>query len=217
LPDARQESVMKRRSMLAATALGATGAPLLFAGCATFNSMSAEVATFGEWPATRRGGTYGFERLPSQQQPEQADLQQRLEDAARPALDKAGFKEAAAGSSPDLVVQIGARVTRTDRSPWDDPMWWHGGFGVRWGRRGPWRGPAWGGVGFGWQMEPPRYEREVALLLRERGSGKPLYEARASAEGYYASTDAMLKPLFDAALFDFPATGPNPRVVRVPL
>jgi hypothetical protein len=205
---------MKRRSMIAATVLTATGSPLLFAGCATLNSMSAEVATYGDWPASRRGGTYGFERLPSQQ--EQAELQQRLEDAARPALAKAGFQEVSAGGSPDLVVQLGARVTRTDRSPWDDPMWWHGGFGYRWGRRGPWRGPVWG-VGLGWHMEPPRYDREVALLLRERGSGKPLYEARASSEGYYGSTDAMLKPLFDAALFDFPATGPNPRVVRVPL
>jgi hypothetical protein len=216
LLETRQESAMKRRSMLAATALTATGSPLLLAGCATLNSISAEVATFGDWPASRRGGTYGFERLPSQQQQEQAELQQRLEDAARPALEKAGFKEAAAGASPDLVVQLGARITRTDRSPWDDPMWWHGGFGYRWGRRGPWRGPVWG-VGLGWHMEPPRYDREVALLLRERGSGKPLYEARASSEGYYASTDAMLKPLFDAALMDFPATGPNPRVVRVPL
>jgi hypothetical protein len=207
---------MKRRSMLTATVLTATGSPMLLAGCATFNSVAVEVSTFGDWPAGRRGGTYGFERLPSQQQPEQEALQQRLEDAARAALAKAGFQEVGPGGSPDLVVQLGARVTRTDRSPWDDPLWWHGGFGYRWGRRGPWRGPVWG-VGLGWHMEPPRYDREVALLMRERGSGRPLYEARASSEGYYGSTDAMLKPLFDAALFDFPATGPNPRVVRVPL
>ena len=45
---------MKRRSMLAATALTATGSPLLFAGCATLNSLSAEVATYGDWPASRR-------------------------------------------------------------------------------------------------------------------------------------------------------------------
>jgi hypothetical protein len=201
---------MRRRSMLAATAL-ATGAPMLLAGCATLNSMSAEVATFGDWPSSRRGGTYGFERLPSQQA--QAELQQALEDAARPALEKAGFREAGS-AEPDVIVQLGARISRADRSPWDDPMWWHGGFGRWGGRRGPWRGPYWG---MGFHFEPPRYDREVALLMRERGSGKPLYEARASSEGNYAGTDALLKPLFAAALMDFPAVGPNPRVVRVPL
>lgn len=201
---------MRRRSMLAAGALAATAAPLLLVGCATLNQLSAEVATFGDWPPGRRPGTYAFERLPSQQA--QAELQQRLEDAARPALEKAGFQPAAPGSEPDLIVQLGARVTRTERSPWDDPLWWHGGVG-RW-RHSPWRGPYWGAS---WYYEPPRYDREVALLVRERASGKPLYEARASSEGNYGSTETLLRPLFDAALFDFPATGPNPRTVRVPL
>lgn len=200
---------MTPRHWLQAAAAGAT--LVVLAGCATVNQFSAEVSTFGNWPAGRQPGTYAFERLPSQQA--QADTVQQLEDAARPALAQAGFQPAAAGSTPDVLVQVGARVSRTDRSPWDDPLWWHGGFGS-W-RHGPWRGPVWGAS---WRLDPPRYDREVAVLLRDRASGAPLFEARASSEGFQRSTDSTaLQPLFRAALLDFPATGVNPRQVVVPL
>lgn len=200
---------MTPRNRLQAAAAGA--ALVVLAGCATVNQFSAEVSTFGSWPADRKPGTYAFERLPSQQA--QADTMQQLEDAARPALAQAGFQPAATGSTPDVLVQVGARVSRTDRSPWDDPLWWHGGFGS-W-RHGPWRGPVWGAS---WRLDPPRYDREVAVLVRDRASGAPLFEARASTEGFQRSTDATaLQPLFRAALLDFPATGVNPRQVVVPL
>lgn len=197
------------RGLLAA-ATGAAGLALL-GGCAALNQLSADVSSFGDWPAGRRPGSYAFERLPSQQA--QADAQQKLEDAARPALERAGFVAAAPGAEPEVLVQVGARVSRTDRSPWDDPLWWRGGFGT-W-HRGPWAGPYWS---MGLRVDGPRYDREVALLLRERASGKPLYEARASSEGTSPGDESLLAPLFDAALADFPATGGlNPRRVTVPL
>lgn len=180
------------------------------AGCAGLNQFSAEVSTYGDWPAGRAPGRYAFERLPSQQA--RVDEVQRLEDAAAPALARAGFVPAAAGAEPDVLVQVGARISRADASPWDDPLWWHGGFGT-W-RRGPWPGPYWGGS-LAWST--PRYDREVALLLRDRASGKPLYEARASSEGYGSGGNTLLAPLFAAALADFPQTGVNPRRVTVPL
>ena len=65
-------------------------------------------------------------------------------------------------------------------------------------------------------MDPPRYEREVALLIRDRSSGKPLFEARASTEGFQKLTGLALAPLFTAALTGFPALGDNPRRVLVP-
>jgi Domain of unknown function (DUF4136) len=198
-----------RRRWLQAAAAGAALAVL--AGCASVHQFSAEVSTFGSWPAGRPPGTYAFERLPSQQA--QGDAMQQLEDAARPALAQAGFQPVAAGGTPDVLVQVGARVSRTDRSPWDDPLWWHGGFGS-W-RHGPWRGPVWGAS---WRLDPPRYDREVAVLVRDRASGAPLFEARASSESFQRSTESTaLQPLFRAALFDFPATGVNPRQVVVPL
>ncbi len=187
----------------------AAGALLLAAGCASLGTVSAEVTSFGEWPAGRAPGSYAFERLPSQQA--RAEATQQLEDAAAPALASAGFQPAAAGAEPDVLVQVGARVSRTDRSPWDDPLWWHGGYGV-W-RHHPWRGIGWGGS---LRLESPRYEREVAVLIRDRSSGKPLFEARASSEGFQSRAAPLLQPLFAAALMDFPRLGLNPRQVQVP-
>lgn len=200
----------KRRWMQAAAggiALAALGA---LGGCAAVNRLSAEVSTYGQWPAGRSPGSYAFERLPSQQA--RAEQMQPLEDAAAPALARAGFRPAAPGAAPDVLVQVGLRISRADNPPWDDPLWWHGGFG-RW-PHGPWRGPVWG---IGWRAEPARYDREVALLLRDRATGAPLYEARASSEGFQRSPANVLQPLFQAALTDFPATGVNPRQVVVPL
>jgi Domain of unknown function (DUF4136) len=198
--------MLHRRFALALTLIG----PLLAAGCASINMLRAEVTTFGEWPAGRSGGRYAFERLPSQQA--MANEQSALEAAAEPALAAAGLQAAAAGQEPDVLVQLGRRVARSGVGPWDDPLWWHGGFGA-W-RHGPWRGPYWG---FGMQYSSPRYELEVAVLLRDRASGKPLYEARASIDSYGTGTQATVEALYRAALTDFPKTGLNPRMVAVPV
>lgn len=200
---------MTSRRLLLSLSTLAAGAVLL-GGCAGLNQFSADVASYGPWPPGRAAGSYAFERLPSQQT--HAADQQRLEDSARPALERAGFSAAAAGTEPEFLVQVGARVTRADRSPWNDPLWWHGGFGT-W-RHAPWRGPYWGAAIY---PPSPTFDREVALLIRERSSGKPLFEAHASSEGLQDSVERVLVPLFDAALFDFPATGVNPRRVTVPL
>jgi hypothetical protein len=183
----------------------------LLAGCAGFNTLTAEVSSFGEWPAERKGGSYAFERLPSQQA--RAAETAVLENAARAALAKAGFSPAAAGQQPDLLVQVGARVGRSE-VPWADPFWWRGGFGY-W-RPNPWVGPRWG---YNVQFDvSARYEREVALLIRDRASGKPLFEARASHESAATSASAStLAAMFEAALADFPKLGLNPRTVTVTL
>ena len=182
----------------------------LLGGCAAMNQLTVEVSSFGSWPASRQGASYAFERLPSQQ--EQSDAKQQLEAAARAALAGAGLQPVAAGATPDVLVQLGARVSRSEVSVWDDPLWWHGSLGL-WRHRS-WNGPYWG---LRSRFDHPRYEREVAVLLRDRASGAPLYEARASSQGFLGSAAGALRPLFDAALKDFPAVGPNPRQVTVPL
>lgn len=202
---------MRRHLLQGLAVLAAT---LALGGCASLNQFTADVSTFGEWPAGRQPGSYVFERTPSQQAA--GELQQQVEDAARPALLKAGFTPAAAGAEPDVIVQLGARIDRADPAPWDDPFWWHGGFG-RW-HRAPWRGPAWGpGWGPGRRLESRRYDREVALLIRDRASGRPLYEARSSIEGYSTNLAVSIAPLFRAALAEFPSLGVNPRRVTVAL
>ena len=185
-------------------------AALFLGGCAALRSVSSNVSSFGEWPAERKPGTYAFERLPSQQaRPAETEA---LEASATQALAKAGFTPAAAGQLPDVLVQVGAGDARVI-SPWDDPLWWRGGFGYH--RYGPWMSPRWA---LSMRYDVPRYERQVGLLIRDRATGKPLYESRASSEGNTPAQGAVLTAMFQAALMDFPRLGMNPRrvVVEVP-
>ena len=182
----------------------------VLAGCAGMNSVSNDVYSFGDWPSGRAPGSFAFDRLPSQQAlGEETD---RVEAAARPALERAGFVPAAQGQSPDVLVQVGARSTRSDRGVWDDPFWWRGGFGYS--RHGPWFGPSWG-----WQAryDMPRVQREVAVLIRDRASGKPIFEARATNETMISTDAETLSAMFEATLVDFPRLGVNPRRVVVPV
>ncbi len=198
-----------RRILYASLLTGAT----LLAGCATVNTVSSNVASYGEWPADRKPGTYAFERLPSQEA--RATESDALEATARAALEKAGFQPPEAGKQPDVLVQVGARDARVVYAVWDDPLWWRGGFGY-W-RYGPWMSPRWG-VGLHYRYDyMPRYERQVALLIRDRASGKPLFETRATSEGNRGSDAQMLSAMFEAAMMDFPRLGMNPRRVVVEL
>ena len=208
--DAAPDRVGGRRRWVAAAAAMAVLLGGGLAGCASIRSLQADVSTYGEWPAGRAPGRYAFDRLPSQAaRPEFAD---RLEAAARPALAAAGLREAAPGETPDLLVQLAARSTRTDPLYWDDPMWWSGGFYLS--RRGGWVGPMWVR---GPMIDSPRYEREVAVLLRDQSTGRPLYETRASSEGFSGASETLFEAMFTAAMTDFPRSGPNPRTVRVPM
>jgi hypothetical protein len=202
-------------------ALVATLVILLLGGCASLHRLDNDVSAWSRWPADRQPQTYAFERLPSQQAQPQA--QQFLEDAARPAMAAAGFTPATDPAHADVTVQVGARITAVDRSPFDDPFWWGPGpyrpygYFPR-GARAYW-GP-YGRYGWGWGLPVDTYgfEREVALLIRDRASGEPLYEARAASDGFSPMAETALPAMFRAALQDFPH-GPaqNPHRVTVDL
>lgn len=200
--------MMHRRSMCRAAgfALVAWGV----SGCATIQQLGVEVRSFGEWPSGRAPGSYAFDRLPSQLAT--GGAHQALEAAAAEALQARGFSPVGAGAAPEVLVQLGQRVNRSDTSPWDDPLWWRGGWGLS--RHGAWVGPVWG-PRLRWR-DSPRYDRQVALLIRDRASGQPLYEAHASSEGFRDSIEGLLGPMFKAALTDFPAARPEPHILRVP-
>ncbi|HMC15216.1 MAG TPA: DUF4136 domain-containing protein [Albitalea sp.] len=194
------------RTLFAAWSLGTLVA---LGGCAAMHELSNDVSTYSQWPAERKPSTYAFERLPSQMA--NAEGQQILEDSARRSLESAGFVPASDPKSADYVVQVGARLSVSERSLYDDPFWWHGGlyhpryFGhFR-------RGYGYGFAGYG--MFSPIYEREVAILIRDRKTGTPLYEARATNDGYSSSMNSLLSAMFEAAMKDFPNSGINPRRV----
>lgn len=204
--------------------LAAAAASLLaLAGCATTNALDSDVSSYSQWPAERKASTYAFERLPSQEaNPQQQD---ELEAAAREALMQAGFTESSDPKASDVTVQLGMRLTRQDAYPWGDPFGYYGGFNAYGsfgyygrGRRGWGGGGFWGGPGFGSPYyDTPRYLREVAVLIRDRQTGKPLYETHASSDGYVDGGMSYMTAMFDAALKDFPQPALNPRRVTVPL
>jgi hypothetical protein len=183
------------------------------AGCANINTIESDVSTYSQWQQNRKPGSYAFERLPSQQA--QYKRQDRLENAARQALATAGFAEAKDAASAEVTIQVGARIDRYDVSLYDDPLWWHGGlyrpygpYGYgRYGRRGYW------GPGPLYPIDSPRYDREVAVLIRDKKTNQVLYEARAASEGAAEGDDRLLSAMFEAAMKDFPQTGINPRRV----
>ena len=202
--------------MTAVRAFSLIVAAAVLAGCAALNTVTSDVTTFSEWPADRKPGRYAFERLPSQKA--NATRTADLEAAAAKALEKAGFTAAADAAQADVIVQIGARISRTEISPWDDPLWrrWGGGYwrSPSW-RRGP-RSAFYGGFNTDWYSQ--RYERNVAVLLRDRASNAPLFEAHAQTEGGSSGDAALLGAMFEAALQDFPAKeAQNPRRVSVSL
>ena len=201
------------RKILTASAVAAV---MTLTACASFNQLSSDVSTFNQWPTGRQPATYAFDRLPSQQA--NADAQKMLEDAATRALKTAGFTPAADPKTADVTVQLGARVNVQDASPFDDPFWWRGGLYRGYAARG-YRSGGFGfgfGLGFGRSFYgSPNFEREVAVLIRDKKTGDALYEARAVNEGASQAINSLLPAMFDAALQGFPAqaTSTNPRRV----
>lgn len=183
----------------------------LLSGCATGYLLDNQVQSFSGLPSLPANPTYRFERLPSQQ----ADpMQAQLEALADPALFKAGLRRDDA--APRYSVQVAARVQRT-LSPWADPLD-HG-----WGPWGGW-GPGFGfhgrhaGLGMHFplrSMEPPWHHREVGVVVREVGSGKVVFETRATNDGPWLDHNVALAAMFEAALQGFPNTPPGPRRVDV--
>ena len=93
-------------------------------------------------------------------------------------LHKAGLRRDDA--NPRYSVQVGAQLQRV-LSPWADP--WDGwGWGSAWAIGGVWASASASPFGYG-DMEPPWYQREVAVIMRELPSNRVVYETRAFNDG----------------------------------
>ena len=188
---------------------------LAFSGCASFNNVNSEVSTYGPWPADRKPASFVFERLPSQAA--HPEREQMLENAARGAVEAAGFRAAEDGPNAEYLMQVGARVSSTEPWMYNDPLFWRGHFRYAY---------PYGYARYGRPFGPPwvplyddfnTFDREVALLIRDRKSGQLLYEARANNSGPSADIGYLLPAMFAAAMKDFPGVGPNPRSVTTPI
>jgi Domain of unknown function (DUF4136) len=184
---------------------------LTLTGCAAFNNLTSEVSTYGLWPAERKPASFVFERLPSQQvHPERQEM---LENAARGAVEAAGFRAAQDPADAQYLIQIGARVSASDPWIYNEPLF------LRFGYAYPYAccrfrrqfGPLWGP----WYDDYVTFDREVAVLIRDHKNGQLLYEARASNSGSSPSMDYLLPAMFTAAMRDFPANSPNPHDISV--
>ncbi|HEY8048068.1 MAG TPA: DUF4136 domain-containing protein [Ramlibacter sp.] len=194
-----KSSFRKFAGALAAFALS------LLAGCANTYLLDNTVQSFSQVPTLAQPATYRFERLPSQQSPEQP----QLEALADPALNAAGLHRDDA--NPHYSVQISARAMPTI-SPFADPWgpYGHFGFGA-WGWRHRW------GVGAGWGYppEPSWYHREVNVVVRDLGTGKVVFESRAINDGPYFDPSHVLPAMFSAAMQGFPNPPAGPRQVNI--
>lgn len=186
-------------------------------GCASMHSLDSDVSSYSQWPAGRKPSTYVFDRLPSQAA--HAEQQEQIENAARPAVEAAGFTPAADPKTAEVKVQLGARITQTDRSPYDDPFWWGPGFHRPYAF-GPGHriffGPYWQ-YGWGYDFDRYGYRREAAVLIRDAKTGEALYEAHAVNDGFTAMVETALPAMFRAAMKDFPNGAPQPHSVTVDL
>lgn len=189
--------------------LGASALVAALSGCATSWTVDSQVASFSRPPGPKAPATYRFERLPSQQAQEAAQLE--LETMAATALASVGLRRDDA--APRYSAQVNARVS-VEWSPWADP-WVYSGWGPRgpygWGYYGrpyPYYGRGWyGGGWYGPAFAPassPWYSREVSLVLRELPGNQIVYETRASNDGPYSSNGPILAALFQAAVQGFP-------------
>lgn len=191
------------RSWLRSVVLSLAAAVVL-SGCGTY-LLENNVQSFSGLPTLPANPTYTFERLPSQaNQPWQG----QIEALADPALFRAGLRRDDA--APRYTVQVSAGVQRV-LSPWYDP-WdpWGGGWG--WGPRfGP----------YGWGAFPRSdqawFQREVAVVVRDRASNQVVYETRASSDGPWLDNSVVLPAMFDAALQGFPNPPQGVRRVNIQL
>lgn len=199
---------MKRPS--SRTVAVAALAAVLLSGCGTY-LLENNVQSFSGLPSLPANPTFTFERLPSQaNQPAQAQVE-ALADAA---LFKAGLRRDDA--SPRYAVQVSARVQRV-LSPWYDPWdsWGWGGWGGHFAH-GHRMGLGWGGPFFP-RSDQAWFQREVAVLVRDKSSNQVVYETRAASDGPWLDNAVVLPAMFDAALQGFPTPPQGVRRVNIQL
>lgn len=190
------------------------------AGCAGMRIIDSSVLSVADAPADYmwQGATYRFERLPSQKDDPGAAI---AEQQAERALAAVGLSRLESGSAapaakqPRLSVLVGFQGFQyLPSNVMGRPYWGDLDFFGGVGRGTPW-GSGWG-LGMGLNLPPPpRYRREVSLIMRDLASGRVVYETRAAFDGPWSDSEPVFAALFRAALADFPRPPAGQRRVDI--
>lgn len=178
---------------------------LSLTGCTGMRRVDNQVSSFAP-QSIPVGSTYRFERLPSQEA--DADAQAKLETMAEAALAKAGLLR------DDAAANYSVLVTATQRaysSALDRPAlgwnlgWMMGHGGVRMGH----------GAMFPGLEAQTQYWREVGLMVRHLHTQAMVFETRATHDGPWSDSGAILPAMLEAALRGFPNPPAGPRQVDI--
>jgi len=184
------------------------------AGCSGMRLVENDVSAFYNWNGAPPGPStpYRFERLPSQQLV--GAQQAQVEGLAQSALAKVGMVLNPATAR--LSVQVRVSTQLIERGLYDGAGF--GGFGfahpgifLSGGSRGA-------SLGLSFPMrfsEPSYYRHELALLVRDLGSGQVVFETRALSDSVHNDTLVTLGAMFEAALRGFPQPPPGRRRINV--
>ena len=183
---------------------------LLLTACAGLRTVDTDVSAFPQWKNTlpAPNTAYRFERLPSQQQPQ--EQQDAVEAAARAALAKVGMTLNPA--APRYAVQV---VTSTQ--PITDG---YGGFGGPGVFLGGGSGGGGSGVGVGLSFPLGRSasssaRHDLTIVMREVATQQVVFETRATHAGTSGDKLAVLPAMMDAALRGFPEPPLGTRRINV--
>lgn len=182
-------------------------------GCAGLRTVDTDVTAFPKWTAAPPGPNtaYRFERLPSQQVPQ--EQQDAVELLARDALARVGM--ALNPAAPRYAVQV-----VTNSQPVTDSYGGYGGFGGPGVFLGGGSGGGGSGVGVGLSFPLGRsasvsVRHDLTIVMREVATQQVVFETRATHGGTSGDKLAVLPAMMDAALRGFPEPPPGTRRINV--
>jgi hypothetical protein len=195
------------RTLMRTGAVGLVGLWVL-AGCTGLRTVDTDVTAFSQWKNAPPGANtpYRFERLPSQQMPQ--EQQGAVEQAARAALARVGLV------LDPAAARYSVQVVSSSQPVYDG----YGGFGGP----GVFLGGASGGGGVGVGLSFPigrsastSVRHDLAIVMREVSTQQVVFETRASHGGTSGDRMAVLPAMMDAALRGFPEPPAGTRRINV--
>lgn len=183
---------------------------LVLTACAGLRTVDTDVTAFSQWKNAPPGPNtaYRFERLPSQQLPQ--EQQDAVELAARAALAKVGMELNPAAPRYAVQVVTSSQSVSDGYSGFSGPGVFLGGG----------RGGGGGGVGVGLSFPlgrgaSPAVRHDLTMVMREVATQQLVFETRASHGGTTSDKLAVLPAMMDAALRGFPEPPAGTRRINV--